>query len=666
LTRVGYFPWLSEAKSNAKSRRPDSDRLIPIALKLLGGLIALTPEPILRVLCVAGGELILWGAPRRRRLLRSNLHHAFPDRPRAWRRRIARVSSRRLVETALLSLAVPFLSERRIRRIARLAPSAEAFAREIGARPRPVVLATLHLALWESQTWLTRISPVPLPEFGIIYRPLDSPALDAFIKRTRERHGMRMLSRHAGFAEAARILRARGAVGVLMDQNAGDQGALTLFFDRVCSSTELPGLLAVKFRAELRTFYPRRTGFWRVSFETDPVPNDGTIAGATVALNRWLETALGDADLCASWLWAHDRWRNQDVPSRRLRLSAKRSFLTEDVALRALPALPRRTRFWIRAPNWLGDLVMAGPLIRAVRASRPDAELTLLAKPALVPLLKALGLADRVVALPAPGPGYLARCARFRAAYPDTWILFTNSARGDLEARVAGCPQRFGIVRAGRPRPLLSHSWRVPEGFDEAHHHQTELWDAFLRRFGLESALDCSPLSAPGLAEFLVPEEPAGPGRRPIGLITGSENEPGKRWPVEGWRALIEGFPQDAFVLFGTPGDAPAGERIAAGFDRGRVLNLAGLTTLPAFAVGLLRCRLVVANDTGGMHLANALGRPLVALFGPTNPIRTGPVYAAPYRILQPPGCPPGGGAPLAGLAPEAVVAAVRDLPTTA
>lgn len=638
--------------------------MIPIALKILGGLIALTPEPILYVLCAAGGELILWAAPSRRRVLRSNLHHAFPDRTRAWRRRIARRSSRRMVETAALSLAIPFLSEQRIRRIGRLAPSTEAFAREIAAQPRPVVLATLHLALWESQTWLTRISPVPLPEFGIIYRPLDNASLDAFVKRTRERHGMRMLSRRSGFAEAARILRGRGVIGVLFDQNAGDQGALTLFFDRVCSSTELPGLLAAKFGAELRTFFPRRTGFWRVSFESDPVPNDGTVAGATVALNRWLESALADEDLCGSWLWAHDRWRNQDVPARRLRLSAKRSLLHADVAARGLPALPRRTRFWIRVPNWLGDLVMAGPLLGAIRASRPDAELTLLAKPSLAPLLRTLGLADKVITLPPQGPGYLLRCARFRADFPDTWILFTNSARGDLEARVAGCPQRFGIVRPGRRRPLLSHAWRVPEGFDEAHHHQVELGDYFLRQFGLEAPLDCLPLAAPGLAEFLVPDEP-GPrtARRPIGLIAGSENEPEKRWPVEGWRALIASLPGEAFVLFGTPGDAPIGERIAAGFDRERVINLTGMTTLPAFAVGLLRCRLVVANDTGGMHLANALGRPLVALFGPTNPIRTGPVYAAPFRILQPPGCPPTGGAPLSGIGVDAVAAAVRDLP---
>jgi ADP-heptose:LPS heptosyltransferase len=66
-----------------------------------------------------------------------------------------------------------------------------------------------------------------------------------------------------------------------------------------------------------------------------------------------------------------------------------------------------------------------------------------------------------------------------------------------------------------------------------------------------------------------------------------------------------------------------------------------------------------VTNDTGGMHLANALGAPLVALFGPTNPVRTGPVFAAPFEILQPPDCPPTGGGSLANLSPETVLVAV-------
>ncbi|MDE3084876.1 MAG: glycosyltransferase family 9 protein, partial [Verrucomicrobiota bacterium] len=86
-----------------------------------------------------------------------------------------------------------------------------------------------------------------------------------------------------------------------------------------------------------------------------------------------------------------------------------------------------------------------------------------------------------------------------------------------------------------------------------------------------------------------------------------------------------------------------------------------GRTDLSAFAQKLPACDLLVTNDTGGMHLANALGVPLIALFGPTNPARTGPVFETPFQILQPPGCPPTGGGALADLAPETVIAAVRN-----
>jgi ADP-heptose:LPS heptosyltransferase len=71
---------------------------------------------------------------------------------------------------------------------------------------------------------------------------------------------------------------------------------------------------------------------------------------------------------------------------------------------------------------------------------------------------------------------------------------------------------------------------------------------------------------------------------------------------------------------------------------------------------------MLVTNDTGGMHLANALGVPVLALFGPTNPLRTGPVFASPHRVLQPPGCPPTGGGDLVQLAPATVAAAVREM----
>ncbi|MEI6358390.1 MAG: glycosyltransferase family 9 protein, partial [Verrucomicrobiota bacterium] len=99
---------------------------------------------------------------------------------------------------------------------------------------------------------------------------------------------------------------------------------------------------------------------------------------------------------------------------------------------------------------------------------------------------------------------------------------------------------------------------------------------------------------------------------------------------------------------------------VAAGFDPSRVEDLAGRTSLTEFAARLHACRVLVTNDTGGMHLANALGVPLLALFGPTNPLRTGPVFAGPARLLQPPGCPPTGGGALANLAPATVAAALH------
>lgn len=627
--------------------------MIPLLLSLTGRLLALAPEVLLRAACAVLGEAVLWLAPRRRRVLRSNLHHAFPDRPRAWRRATARASSRRFVETLLLSLAAPYLSTARMRRIAVLDDSILTLARDAAARPRPVVLATFHMALWETQTWLKALCPEPTPPIGVLFRPIDNPGVDAFVRRTRERHGIQLLSRREGFSQAIKILRANGWVGILVDQNAGMNGALTLLKDRVCSTTELPGILAEKFGCEVHTFYPRRLGFWRVRFESQRVPGCGTAAQTNVALNRWLEGALADDTLCPSWLWAHDRWRHQDVPERRLRLWSHRNILPEDLAHRGLARLPRRTRFWVRMPNWLGDVVMAAPLVRAMRTSRPDAEFTLVAKPAFAGLLESWGVADRVHPLPDRGMGYFPHFLSLRARYPDAWFLFTNSVRGDIEATLSGCRQRFGIARPGRGRPLLTHRFRLGADYDEGQHHQVELWETFLRAFGLEGDLDLSPLAT----------HSPGPSA-PIGLIVGSENTPAKRWPVAHWRTLITSLPSERFVLFGTAGDQPLTAQVAAGFDPSRVEDRAGRTSLPAFAAGLSECRLLVTNDTGGMHLANALGVPLVGLFGPTNPVRTGPIFRAPYRILQPPGCPPTGGADLALLAPEAVVEAMGNLQT--
>jgi lipopolysaccharide heptosyltransferase II len=340
------------------------------------------------------------------------------------------------------------------------------------------------------------------------------------------------------------------------------------------------------------------------------------------------------------------------MPSRRFRLEAKRDLLAIDLATRGATVPPRRTRIWIRLPNWLGDVVMTLPLLRALRLSRPDAELTLVAKKQFLPLLASWEIADRLHPLPSRDTRYYSHFRSLRKEFPDVWLLFTNSFRGDVEAWLTGCRQRFGMVRPGKPRPLLTHAFRAPSDFDERTHHQLELWENFLHHFGLNRKPAREPVTA---------AQKTSTQQFPIGLIPGSENTPEKRWPVNHWRALIETLPDEHFVVFGTPNDLVIADAVSADFGT-RVQNLAGKTDLLAFGERLRGCRLLVTNDTGGMHLANALGIPLVALFGPTNPIRTGPVFNSPVRILQPAGCAPTGGSSLETLRPETVVSALREL----
>ena len=630
--------------------KPNPARVLTLLLQTLGWLIAHTPEALLRLLATGLGDTLYFGLPRRRRLAISNLHHAFPDRLETWHRTMARESFCRLIETGLLSLATPYLDESRLRGMVCAAPELlEAFARH-RSDPAATLICSPHIAYWEAQTAQPLIIPGPFPEFGTIFRPLDNLEANAFIIKSRERFGMKLLSRKQGFAEGLKILRRKGMIGVLFDQNAGLQGALTTLFGRVCSTTELPGLMAEKFSARVYGIFPRRLGFWRVEIGCSIISHDNTTTGVTLALNRWLEQLLtNDDNLCASWLWSHDRWRNQDIPTARFRLAAKRDFLAADIQARSLAALPRRTRIFIRLPNWLGDVVMALPLLRALRQSRPDAEITLIAAGTFLPLVRDWHVADHYEALPARGFGYFLHFWRMRARYPDIVLLFTNSLRGDLEAWLMRSPQRFGLLRPGRIRSLLTHTYKVPADYEESTHHQLELWEKFLRHFGLACASDCTALVSHRTSPI-----------KRIGLIPGSENTPAKRWPIAHWRALIAGLPEASFELFGTARDAVITSEIAAGFDPARVTNLAGRTDLPTYVNHLRSSILLVTNDTGGMHLANALGVPLIALFGPTNPVRTGPVFTAPVQILQPPGCPLTGGGALVDLTPAIVIAAVK------
>ncbi|WP_269540868.1 glycosyltransferase family 9 protein [Cerasicoccus fimbriatus] len=621
-------------------------------IHFLGLILARSPEVLSRALAAALGDLIYFLPTKRRRSVLANLHHAFPEMTEGERRRIARTSCRRTMEMGLFVLVSPHFSKKQL--MARFSID-ENFEREIqqnAAKPEPAVVIVPHLCLMESLTILPALTGGSFPEVGTVYRPLKQAAIEDWVLRTRQRFGLRLLSRKEGFAEAIQMVRDNKVIGILFDQNAGNIGVLSTFMGRVCSTTELPGMLAARYKTRIGAVWTERTGFWRGVIKLEELAKPSESIDVVFAANQWFEGKLrSEEKFRTDWLWLHERWRTQDEPERRLQLKHRRNALEDEMAWRGWESLPRQTRIWIRLPNWLGDVIMAMPLIRAIREGRPDAEITVLARGQFRPLLEAFPIADRLITLPDKGSSGAGKFFRDLALeYPDTQILFTNSFRGDHEAKRIGAPQRFGILRPGKPRPLLTHHWELPAGFDEATVHQTELWRQFLAEFGLKQKPNFAPYTAAELTGVVAPTS-----RNTIGLICGTENEPAKRWPVSHWRALIEKFPDEHFTLFGTANDRAITNEVASGFDESRVINRAGKTNLMEFASELLACRVLVTNDTGGMHLANALGVPVIVVFGPTNPIRTGPCFDAPRVLLQPPNCAPTGGGDISQVTPEVV-----------
>lgn len=628
---------------------------------ILGWLVAALPRFVAAKTASVLGSVVYFSMRKRRAMMLRNLAICFPQKTEKARREIARESCRRMVEMGMFVLASPHFSRERILKNFSADESCRLATEEEG----PIVVAVPHFSLMESLTMIPVIfPPVAKRQIGIFYRPFDNPAIERWVKDTRERWGCHLLSRKKGLTQALTFLHENGLVCVLPDQGSGRRrGALSLFCGRVATCSELAGTLA-HGHAGTRTIvaWCERTGFWRGTVHAEKLTPAGTGRDeVNFAINHWIEQRLASSDsACADWLWMHNRWKG--LPD--FNLEHRRDRLAETLKFLGLSALPKKERIFVRMPNWLGDIVMALPLVRAMRNARPDAEFTLIARSHFLPMLEKLGCADKLLALPqkSKGLGYWKKCRElFRNAYPEIFVLFTNSLRGDIEAWISSAPTRMGMLRKGYARPLLTRAWRVPADLDLTKNHQTRVWERWLREgCGLHAELDFSPIK-------IAPADLGkSAGKTIVGLICGTENSPEKRWSTQRWRelisALIDAFPSVEIRLFGTAKDAAITAIVREGFDENRVLDRAGKTDLPTYMQELAACRVVCGNDTGGLHLANLLGVPVVGIFGPTNPVRTGPIFDATKVILQPENCPPTGGAPIENVSSQSAFSAIEKI----
>jgi heptosyltransferase-2 len=312
-----------------------------------------------------------------------------------------------------------------------------------------------------------------------------------------------------------------------------------------------------------------------------------------------------------------------------------------------VPSSP--SRIVVLAPNWLGDLVMALPAIASLRAWRPDAHLAVAARAGIAPLLSMVDGVNEVVEL--EGSGWRSAVAasadvqRLANGRFDAAVLLPNSFGAALLARRAGIAERWGYRRDLRGG-LLTRAIDPPK--TPLHHAEYYL--------ALVAALGAPP--APHVAALRVDQ---GLRDRAMALLTDAGWQGGpivsfapgaafgtaKRWPPDragAVAALLAYEPGAVPVLVGARADVEAARcvhdvytTVTRAVSAPPMIDLTGRTDLPMLAAVLALSTTVVSNDSGAMHVAAAVGVPVVALFGPTNERRTSPLAdreGAPHAIV--------------------------------
>ena len=332
-------------------------------------------------------------------------------------------------------------------------------------------------------------------------------------------------------------------IGILSDQHAGDHGLWAPFFGRLASTSPLPALLAKRTGAALigAAILPNGRARWRFVFTSRFDEPGDSVATLTAKANEIIAQQIRSAP--ENWFWIHNRWK---TPKPHFLLSRyKRGFFVP-------PNEPLKPfRILIRAPNWLGDGVMSVPAVRAIKAGRPDAHITIAVPEKIAPVWKLIPGVDEVLPIPEKSLFGTARVLKSKAPF-DVAILFPNSLRTALEVWLARIPRRVGF-RGHRRSWLLNQiiSERPKPGPTE---HQATRYLRIAHATGapLQSGITLPDERQTRIASAL-PK---------IGLCPGAEYGPAKRWLPERFAetaAAVSAQVPAQWILFGTKKDEENG-----------------------------------------------------------------------------------------------------------
>ncbi len=325
---------------------------------------------------------------------------------------------------------------------------------------------------------------------------------------------------------------------------------------------------------------------------------------------------------------------------------------------------PAPRRIVVRGLNWLGDAVMSLPALERVRQRFPGTHLAVVTPEKLRDLWTAYRPINEVLAFSSSeGPWKVART--IRAGHFDLALILPNSPRSALESWFAAIPRRVGYARPWRswfltqavpacsPRirkrsrqeiEALIHRGPSAGPRISPDLHQTRAYLRLAAAIGADpeplvprleipseeiTAVRARWLEAGGKGAHVVGPllEPSSRSPVCLGVNASAAYGPAKRWPVERFAAAIREFTREAPSLvlgFGTAADRGLNEQLGA-LSGVSLLNLAGQTSLRDLMALLKCCHVLLTNDSGPMHLAAALGTPVVVPFGSTSPELTGP-----------------------------------------
>ena len=484
--------------------------------------------------------------------------------------------------------------------------NADAVHREL-RKGRPVVFILSHLGNWELQAQVFP-SVIGYVRNSTVFQPLTNRYIDKHMQKLRGRAGVELFNRNDGFQKAIELLRGGGAIGILSDQHAGDQGLWVPFFGKLASTTSLPALLAKRTGAAVigTAIYTDGPGRWRMAFtEKIDEPTD-SIEKLTAKANELIATQIRRAP--EDWFWVHNRWK---TPRPNFLLARyKRGVFVPERMNQLKPF-----RILIRSSNWLGDSIMSIPAVRAIKAGRPDAQVAVLTPENLSPIWKLVPEVDEIIQLTSKSLFHAVRQIE-RAKKFDIAILFPNSLRSALEVWLADVPRRLGY-RGHFRKVLLNQVVREPRKPGPSV-HQSLRYLRIAEDAGVEITAEPRTLNV----------QRSTSNAKLFGLCPGAEYGPAKRWLPERFLEVTQAIAardQAKWVLFGTSRDVDLGNQIASGLGDSCV-NRIGQTTLQQLIDELQQCRLLLTNDTGTMHLAALLSVPTVAIFGSTEPALTGPL----------------------------------------